>query len=844
METAECVEQELRSSIVDRDKTIYDLDDQIFDLKFKVDGLADTASIGTDTVVICVPVTATKNIGINTDSNNLTIVKENCDEYIADLLECIRDLNDEVQSKTYEIERLSCNRNLNKLSQETNNVWSKGPSTRILSVEELSSLEEEVVAEPAVNHLQMELGMANSNNSCSSTNPHTKGELANQERRTRIAFLENQQAELETEIRLLKQDNTGSQLIKATERQDTTESGASQQANNNNGDVRDRLSSGMGDSLESSTELDAFSRLVVDKVLNRIKAEEPSKQHHVVMAQSQTEEEKSSLAVTQMRYLLQRERNAVAELQSVISTERLKALEWMERHNRERDLHRLTQAELSEMRGQMQSLHSQSMRDRDEIEQLANLYKSEQSQSAILESALATEKDNFRRLKLSLESERLRSREALDRDNDAIIDLRTALEVERERMRAGSAHFLMPSASTGNIPGRFRSLQESLLTGNKRPQQLCLPGTNEDVYLLKNTVEQLKNELGEEKSRVDALKACLDQERDKYKHLISSSVDQPQSITMVHHGKTIGGGLVAIQEEGRKKPNVLEEEVIVYYARKLEAEQLQKMQLQNQVARGVELIQGLESDLDSLRNQLKRKSSPNSTYEQFYIQDLEKKLDAHRSRENQISSDLQMAKTLIHDLQEENSDFLAREKQLVNRLEEMADQVVQPQITKEEDSEDNVSSKMSHLQAINEALHGKIRLLENRIGRLQDDLEVCNQADAVTTIVVPSKTSKPSCSSPRTPTKLRIWKLERQKKCLVWQKKYLQAILQNMEDSQDMDPKAAKKKPPTFRSVVHCVLAVIRIQGSAESWRQLVARSSSSSNATSMSDDGDISHTS
>ena len=33
---------------------------------------------------------------------------------------------------------------------------------------------------------------------------------------------------------------------------------------------------------------------------------------------------------------------------------------------------------------------------------------------------------------------------------------------------------------------------------------------------------------------------------------------------------------------------------------------------------------------------------------------------------------------------------------------------------------------MSHLSAINEALQGKIRLLENRIARLQDDVETNN----------------------------------------------------------------------------------------------------------------------
>lgn len=61
--------------------------------------------------------------------------------------------------------------------------------------------------------------MATNNESASAANSHvddasslkqqakvTFDDLASQERRTRIAFLENQQAELETEIRLLKQN--------------------------------------------------------------------------------------------------------------------------------------------------------------------------------------------------------------------------------------------------------------------------------------------------------------------------------------------------------------------------------------------------------------------------------------------------------------------------------------------------------------------------------------------------------------------------------------------------------------------------------------------------------------
>ena len=113
-------------------------------------------------------------------------------------------------------------------------------------------------------------------------------------------------------------------------------------------------------------------------------------------------------------------------------------------------------------------------------------------------------------------------------------------------------------------------------------------------------------------------------------------------------------------------------------------------------------------------------------------------------------------------------------------------------------------SKVSHLSAINEALQGKIRLLENRIARLQDDVETNNLVNANTnngmTAIMMSRPKKSRDSKPvifkrfqkkkkilfcfwLQPMKLRLWRLERQKKCLVWQKKYLQAVLQNMEET-------------------------------------------------------------
>ena len=83
-----------------------------------------------------------------------------------------------------------------------------------------------------------------------------------------------------------------------------------------------RMSSGLGESIESNPELDALSRMVVDKVLERIsktgpiQQPPPPPQSNTVMAVSKVAcDDKSSLAVTQMRHLLQRERNLVSELQ-------------------------------------------------------------------------------------------------------------------------------------------------------------------------------------------------------------------------------------------------------------------------------------------------------------------------------------------------------------------------------------------------------------------------------------------------------------------------------------------------------------------------------------------------
>lgn len=200
-------------------------------------------------------------------------------------------------------------------------------------------------------------------------------------------------------------------------------------------------------------------------------------------------------------------------------------------------------------------------------------------------------------------------------------------------------------------------------------KQLAVQMSADEINHLRATIDQLRTELNEERSRVDALKSCLEQEREKYNKL-SSMNQQPQSIMINNEGKE----KKLYQNEGKEKR--LDQEVIVYYARKLETEQLQKMQLENQVERAQDQISRLESDKEFLRAQLKIQDAPNANFEKFYIEELEKKLEAHRGHETKLVGDLQMAQNLLKDLQEENKSFLEREKEMVNQLERLQDQKI------------------------------------------------------------------------------------------------------------------------------------------------------------------------
>ena len=66
-----------------------------------------------------------------------------------------------------------------------------------------------------------------------------------------------------------------------------------------------------------------------------------------------------------------------------------------------------------------------------------------------------------------------------------------------------------------------------------------------------------------------------------------------------------------------------------------------------------------------------------------------------------------MAQTFVKDLQEENKSFLSREKEMVNQLERLQDQKIA--LAEPIDPENDNPVKLSHANAINEALQGKIR---------------------------------------------------------------------------------------------------------------------------------------
>ena len=105
----------------------------------------------------------------------------------------------------------------------------------------------------------------------------------------------------------------------------------------------------------------------------------------------------------------------------------------MEKLNVEKECKADLKEEVSTMKEEIHSLQTQLLRHQEEIEEMTALYESEKNQTSVLEESLASEKRNFNQMAASLDAERQRSRDMSTRDSDTIIELRTALEVEKEQ---------------------------------------------------------------------------------------------------------------------------------------------------------------------------------------------------------------------------------------------------------------------------------------------------------------------------------------------------------------------------------------------------------------------------
>ena len=195
----------------------------------------------------------------------------------------------------------------------------------------------------------------------------------------------------------------------------------------------------------------------------------------------------------------------------------------MEKLNSEKKSKSDQQEEIYSLHEEIGDLQTQLLRHRDEIEELSSLYEAEKLQNCVLEDALCAEKDNFNKIASSLDEERQRCREVSTRDSDTIMDLRTALEVQKENgSRLGlESPFLVKKSHNGSKLSLYGSRQS--LPGHKSPA--LMP----EVRI--ESQDKIIDELLEERNRCDRLKECLEMERDKSAKLAETTEAEVQDFS-------------------------------------------------------------------------------------------------------------------------------------------------------------------------------------------------------------------------------------------------------------------------------------------------------------------------
>ena len=321
--------------------------------------------------------------------------------------------------------------------------------------------------------------------------------------------------------------------------------------------------------------------------------------------------------VERINFQLEKSRYDFKQMQSAVHKERQQCLSLMEKLEVEKADKLELELQLDKLQDEIRELETELIRHRDEIEELTALYHSEKEQNRTLEEVLGFEKQNLIKLNASLDKERQRSREVSIRDTDTILELRTALEVEKEK----GSRLTLYSPQLG-IKSLYGSSRHSL-PGFRSPGGL--PEISVDNLLLDTEKEDILSDLEDERERCDKLKECLEIERERY-----SQLEQSTQIELNEIMKQVSES----------------QETALQFKKKYEDTELYNTELVQQIETSQETIQNLSQELENMELKLQRKQSGevngNQKYDAFYMEDLEAKVEAHRVREMELEEQISL----------------------------------------------------------------------------------------------------------------------------------------------------------------------------------------------------------
>jgi len=457
-------------------------------------------------------------------------------------------------------------------------------------------------------------------------------DLQLQEERTKLAFLENEAAEKETERKLghsISEDigNSVDTLAEHVKKElDLSDQLDQQLSGTPDDEMSISLESGLNDLSNQIVER-LLSKFSVDgnqeglyndslresfKVYRPILNETKNGSEKEELTKGKTHQKKESTHLEgKLRFELQQAKYQINELETAVSKERQQSLQVMEKLNEEKNLKCELQEEIFSLKEDLEGLQTQLFRHQDEIEEMTSLYEAEKFQNCILEEAIKEEKENFNKISSSLDEERQRSKEISVRDSDTIMDLRTALEVEKEHSSrlCLDSPLLGKKSNNGSKVSLYGSRHS--LPGYKSPA--LLPGIQVDGG------DKLLEELLEERDRCDRLKECLEIERDKSDSLAESSEIEVQGL---------------LKQLKERDAELLEA------GKKIEQSDTEKVKILKDLEQMKEKLH--KYNFDEFKQEKKHALQKDST---FF--DLESKLEAYRIREEELQQEINELKSSV-----------------------------------------------------------------------------------------------------------------------------------------------------------------------------------------------------